>query len=373
MNALPRRAGTLLMLVCAFLLTTVLTSAADTVQPTVVGVSPANNERGVETHDLVTVQFSEPMDARSLTRDTFTVTQTTVPDKGSPSTEYRSDSIAGTITYAGLMATFTPEDAQQNPLQPNQRYGNVFTVTITPGVRDLAGNTIARDYVWSFTTGGDTFNTGDATSQTDQSSTMVPSPVPPALTPAPAPAPAVTTTSIPWGWIIAVALIAVVLLILFLAFMTPSREKKVQPARAVATTRTSPFGDVHPLIELEGIGPEYNARLAAMDIRTSRDLWNANAGEVAIAIDVPQRTVESWQHMAELSSVKDIGPQYAELLERSGIHTIALLKKCTPDALLALVRKKQDSLKVNIQGNSLGRITVANWIDQARSHAFTAA
>ena len=75
--------------------------------------------------------------------------------------------------------------------------------------------------------------------------------------------------------------------------------------------------------------------------------------------------------MAELACVKDIGPQYAELLERSGIHSVDQLKNSDPNEVLRLVRKKQDSLQLNIQGNSPGHATVENWVEQARDHKFS--
>jgi hypothetical protein len=53
-------------------------------------------------------------------------------------------SVSGAVTYSGVMATFTPD----TDLTP----GTVYTATITTGVKDLAGNSLANPYVWSFTT-----------------------------------------------------------------------------------------------------------------------------------------------------------------------------------------------------------------------------
>ncbi len=43
------------------------------------------------------------------------------------------------------MVTFTPSS--------NLAYSTTYTGTITTGVRDLAGNAMAANYIWSFTTG----------------------------------------------------------------------------------------------------------------------------------------------------------------------------------------------------------------------------
>ena len=47
------------------------------------------------------------------------------------------------VTYTGLTATFTPG--------VNLAYGTVYTATITTGVKDLAGNALATNYSWNFT------------------------------------------------------------------------------------------------------------------------------------------------------------------------------------------------------------------------------
>src|SRR5206468_2986027 len=53
--------------------------------------------------------------------------------------------VAGTVSYSGVTATFTPA-ANLAPLTP-------YTVTISTGTKDLAGNALSTDMSWSFTTG----------------------------------------------------------------------------------------------------------------------------------------------------------------------------------------------------------------------------
>src|SRR5258708_16614416 len=57
----------------------------------------------------------------------------------------RSRSVAGTVNYAGVTATFTPA-GNLAPL-------TTYTATITTGTTELAGNALATNYVWTFTTG----------------------------------------------------------------------------------------------------------------------------------------------------------------------------------------------------------------------------
>jgi|GEM_PF-2109126 len=355
----------------------------DTTRPTIFSVSPANNQIDIATNEVVTVRFSEQMDPNTINENTVTVLQWTTPSADSPSSAYRSKKVEGVVTYTGVTATFTPNAGSTfNPLQPSQEYGNVFTVTVTSGAKDLAGNSLSRDYLWSFTTGGDAFNTGAMTSQQDQSAApgvVTPAVVPttqPAVTAAPvASAPTMTVNPSSWAswvwWAIGGALLLLLVVVMVAFSLKPTRQKNIKVSHVERSDgRKSPFGDVHPVKALEGIGPKYNNALQAIGIMNTKQLWNANAATVARKTGAASGSVKSWQAMAELASVKDIGPQYAELLERSGIHSIAQLKAYDTDKLLKLVRAKENSLDINIQGNSPGHATVENWIDQARDHKF---
>ena len=137
----------------------------DTTRPTILSVSPANNEKDISRIEQVTVVFSEAMNPSTINANTVTVMQRSTPELG----VYRATAIEGEVTYAGRTATFTSNSL----LSPNQQYGNVFTVTITSGAEDLAGNSLSRNYVWSFTTGKDPFYTDATASQLDQSPATV--------------------------------------------------------------------------------------------------------------------------------------------------------------------------------------------------------
>ncbi len=106
--------------------------APDAVRPTVISTDPVNNATGVPLNKFVTAFFSEAMDPLTMNSLTFTLKQGNTP-------------VSGAVSYAGTGGTFVPE----SDLEPNTTY----TATITTGARDLAGNALASDYVWQFTTG----------------------------------------------------------------------------------------------------------------------------------------------------------------------------------------------------------------------------
>jgi uncharacterized protein (TIGR03437 family) len=104
----------------------------DTIQPTVTSTVPASGATNVAIGNALSVTFDEAMNPLSINTSTFSLVQGTTP-------------VAGTVTYAGLTATFTPLAA----LAPNAQ----FTATVSAAVSDLAGNDLLSSYVWSFTTG----------------------------------------------------------------------------------------------------------------------------------------------------------------------------------------------------------------------------
>lgn len=117
------------------------TTAADgdTVAPTVSAISPTDEASGICTTKVVSATFSEPMDAATINTTTFSVSDNGVP-------------VAGTVSYdaTSQVASFVPTSASGFAANKS------FTVTVTSGntgVKDLAGNALASDRVWDFTTG----------------------------------------------------------------------------------------------------------------------------------------------------------------------------------------------------------------------------
>ncbi len=115
-----------------FVWTFTTSGATDTTAPTVISTNPANAATGVALNQKIAATFSKVMDASTITTATFTLKQGTT-------------AVAGTVSYAGTTATFTPT--------ANLTASTVYTATITIGAKDLAGNSLASNFVWTFTTG----------------------------------------------------------------------------------------------------------------------------------------------------------------------------------------------------------------------------
>ncbi|HEU4788118.1 MAG TPA: Ig-like domain-containing protein [Flavobacterium sp.] len=99
--------------------------------PIVESTTPLSNALDVPLGQVITATFNEEMDPSSITSATFTVSGTAP--------------IAGTVTYSGNTASFTPT----LPLAENTTY----TARITTKAKDLMGNFLQVEYVWAFSTG----------------------------------------------------------------------------------------------------------------------------------------------------------------------------------------------------------------------------
>ena len=124
--------------------------------PTVVesSLSPPRNQPGVTRITNVSATFSEEMDANSL-RDVFTNTSTTFKLQMYNKKTKKWKTIPATIalTNTNRTATLDPfgatEGAGDTPLAANKKFRGL----ITTGAKDLAGNPLAKSFVWIFYTG----------------------------------------------------------------------------------------------------------------------------------------------------------------------------------------------------------------------------
>ena len=103
----------------------------DGVCPLVISTVPDSDAVGVPLNQVITATFNEVMKPSTITSASFLVSA-------------NGAQIAGTVTYAGSTATFTPNA----PLLPDTEY----TGTITTLASDPRGNFLQENYVWTFNT-----------------------------------------------------------------------------------------------------------------------------------------------------------------------------------------------------------------------------
>ncbi len=102
------------------------------IAPAVISTDPVNNATGVALNKTVTATFNMVMDPLTINATTFTIKQ-------------GATTVSGTVTYSGSTAGFN----STVPFTAN----TVYTATITTGAKNVAGTSLANNYVWTFTTG----------------------------------------------------------------------------------------------------------------------------------------------------------------------------------------------------------------------------
>ena len=107
--------------------------ALDTTTPVVNSTLPQDLDVNVGINGTISAVFSEAMDVSSLTNTNFAILNGT-------------SSVPGSITYD--VPTKTVIFAPSINLNP----GSTYSVTLTTGVKDVAGNSMFNNKVWTFTT-----------------------------------------------------------------------------------------------------------------------------------------------------------------------------------------------------------------------------
>jgi hypothetical protein len=107
-------------------------TVADNTAPTVSSTDPADTATGVVKNTNITATFNEVMDPSTITTANFSLKQGTT-------------AVSGAVSYVGTTATFNPSS--------DLAASATYTATVTTGVKDLAGNALATNKVWTFTTG----------------------------------------------------------------------------------------------------------------------------------------------------------------------------------------------------------------------------
>ena len=123
------------------------------------------------------------------------------------------------------------------------------------------------------------------------------------------------------------------------------------------------------IIDIEGIGPAYAAKLQSVGIRTTSALLQAGCGpeerkQLVASTGIADSLILEWVNLADLYRVKGIGRQYSDLLEEAGVDTVVELATRVPEHLLSKM------VEINKAKNLVNRVPglsqVKGWIAQAK-------
>ncbi|MHB8633496.1 MAG: DUF4332 domain-containing protein [Thermoplasmatota archaeon] len=125
-------------------------------------------------------------------------------------------------------------------------------------------------------------------------------------------------------------------------------------------------GDVHKVIDVEGIGKKIAAQLNAVGVMDTDELCRSDPSELSEAVGLGKATIELWQSMGELMKVAGIGKQYAEVLAYAGVKGIDDLKARSAAGIARATNAYTASQKHKPIGKELTPKRVESWQATAR-------
>ena len=121
--------------------------------------------------------------------------------------------------------------------------------------------------------------------------------------------------------------------------------------------------------DIEGIGPAYAAKLEQAGISTLNALLRnccekKGRQEVSKKAGIGESTILAWVNKADLTRIKGVSTQYADLLEVAGVDSVPELAQRNPENLTAKMAE------VNADKNLVRRVPAASrvedWVAQAK-------
>ena len=123
------------------------------------------------------------------------------------------------------------------------------------------------------------------------------------------------------------------------------------------------------LEDIEGIGPEYAAKLRSAGIDTTDELLKVGSTPkgregLATSSGITEKLILEWVNHADLFRIKGIASEYADLLEAAGVDTVPELAQRNAASLAEKLASVNDQKKLVRQLPSDSMI--ADWIKEAQ-------
>jgi predicted flap endonuclease-1-like 5' DNA nuclease len=123
------------------------------------------------------------------------------------------------------------------------------------------------------------------------------------------------------------------------------------------------------LIDIEGIGEAYLAKLTSAGVSTIENLLEKGASpkgrkELEDATGIRHDLILEWINHADLFRVDGIGSEYSDLLEAAGVDTVAELAQRNAENLYNALSAKNE--EKNLVRRLPSQKQVSDWIDCAK-------
>ena len=130
------------------------------------------------------------------------------------------------------------------------------------------------------------------------------------------------------------------------------------------------MADKVDVVDVEGIGPAYAAKLADAGIQTTDDLLTAGAGSsgrahIAEKTGISHALILGWVNRVDLMRIPGVGTQYSDLLEAAGVDSPAELAQRNATNL-ATTFQEVVAARPGIVRRTPSEAEVTDWITAAR-------
>ncbi len=124
------------------------------------------------------------------------------------------------------------------------------------------------------------------------------------------------------------------------------------------------------VVDIEGVGPAYAAKLEAAGVKDTDMLLKMGATpkgrqELAEKSGITEKLILEWVNRVDLYRIKGIGSEYSDLLETAGVDTVVELGNRKPENLLAKMTEVNEAKHLVRKLPTLAQ--VQDWVKQAKA------
>jgi hypothetical protein len=126
---------------------------------------------------------------------------------------------------------------------------------------------------------------------------------------------------------------------------------------------------MHSIDSINGMTHTEATKLRRARVRTTKTFLQIASTRSGRALLTRETGISSpkllhWARRAELMKIKNLGRDYADLLEAAGVETVAELRRRNPESLHELMQRINNKKKIVDRMPSLKRIT--NWVEDSK-------
>lgn len=142
-------------------------------------------------------------------------------------------------------------------------------------------------------------------------------------------------------------------------------DEKPKAKPAAEGRKATPWSE-RKVIDIEGVGPKYEADLAKAGVKLMDQILEHDAAELAKKTGVSETLIQTWQGMADLDRLDSVNNQYAELLVRADVTRVEQLATWTAPALVKKIHAYLATVEKAPTTQPVTEAIAGEWIAEAK-------